>query len=100
MDINDNLYSIDFTDSATWNKLIRKSAIDQAPASFTPTLTARRRINSITSAYFEHAHPDHSALTRISNAYEKDMFLVMAKPVLEVILLLWENLNDDALIYR
>jgi brefeldin A-resistance guanine nucleotide exchange factor 1 len=44
MDINDSDgASLDFTfsDSTLWNKMVRKSTADQAPAAFTPTVAAR-----------------------------------------------------------
>jgi brefeldin A-resistance guanine nucleotide exchange factor 1 len=73
MSINDTENSTDmtadFTDMATWNKLLRKSAADQAPAAFTPTVAARKVGQSL-----------------YMSANEKDMFLVMANPYLRMLL--------------
>jgi hypothetical protein len=39
-DLNDSAegFILDFTDSNLWNKMLRKSTADQAPAAFTPTI--------------------------------------------------------------
>jgi len=87
MSINDTENSTDltadFTDMATWNKLLRKSAADQAPAAFTPTVAARKVGQSL-----------------YMSANEKDMFLVMANPYLRMLLTIWENANDDNIMRR
>jgi hypothetical protein len=74
--------SLDFTDTAAWNKLIKKSAADQAPAAFTPTVAARKEARLPPSVH------------------ERDMFTVMAKPVLETIITLWNSTDDPGLISR
>lgn len=87
MSINDTENSsdlaADFTDMATWNKLLRKSAADQAPAAFTPTVAARKVGQSL-----------------YISANEKDMFLVMANPYLRMLITIWENANDDNIMRR
>ena len=87
MSINDTENSsdlaTDFTDMATWNKLLRKSAADQAPAAFTPTVAARKVGQNL-----------------YISANEKDMFLVMANPYLRMLITIWENANDDNIMRR
>lgn len=98
LDINDTGITgagsglIDFTDTATWNKLLRKSAMDQAPAAFTPTVAARRLTSSGGGHKSQYALP--------LSIHEKDMFLVMAKPVLETMIIIWEISDDDRIIRR
>lgn len=71
-------------------KLLRKGLADQAPASFTPTVTARRGISG-----------DHLAIEYFpTTAHEKEMFQVMAKQVLDVILEVWCYSDDDILLSR
>ena len=82
-DMNDHTgagVALDFSDTATWNKLLRKSAEDQEPAAFTPTVAARSKL----------------ALS----VEEKDMFLVMAKPVLETLIVVLETSDDDQVVRR
>ena len=83
---------IDFTDTATWNKLLRKSAMDQAPAAFTPTVAARRLTSGTGGLKSQYTLP--------LSIHEKDMFLVMAKPVLETMIIIWEISDDDRIIRR
>ena len=40
-DINDHMLDVDYSETSTWDALLRRSAADQAPAAFTPTVTAR-----------------------------------------------------------
>lgn len=86
MDINDSSTSLDFTDTATWNKLLHKSAAHQTPAAFTPTVAARQcaGVGGIS----------------LPSAHEKDMFLVMAHPALDAIIAVWESTDDDQTISR
>ena len=63
------------TDTLAWDALLKRGAAGQAPASFTPTATARR---SAASAY--------SVANGIRDDYmlasnDKDIFLTMASPV-------------------
>ena len=59
-----------YSDGASWMKLLRKGLADQAPASFTPTVTARRGVSG-----------DHLTIEFPASAHEREMFLVMAKQV-------------------
>lgn len=96
VDINDSgvaAASLDFTDTATWNKLLRKSAADQAPAAFTPTVAARK------GAAGQKGHSG-GVLSFPLSIHEKDMFLVMAKPVLGTIITVWEMTDDDQIVRR
>ena len=99
IDINDSdtgCASIIFTDSNLWNKMLRKGSMDQVPAAFTPTLSAR--LNSITNKYrLENANGNGNVnstykvdCTYPPGAHEKDMFIAIAAPVLEAILTVWE----------
>ena len=56
-------------------KLLRKGLADQAPASFTPTIMARRGISG--DDIVIRGVPDFPY-----SSHERDMFLVMAKQVL------------------
>ena len=40
-DINDHMLDVDYSETSTWNALLKRSAEDQAPAAFTPTVAAR-----------------------------------------------------------
>jgi hypothetical protein len=85
-DISDAVdLAVDYSETTTWDALLR-SADNQAPAAFTPTLAARR--------WFRRG----GALQ--SSVHDRDMFLVMAKPVLKTVLLVWESTDDEKLIYR
>ena len=86
-DISDALdLAVDYSETTTWDALLRKSALDQAPAAFTPTIAAREWLRN-------------SGVLRPS-VHDRDMFLVMAKPILTAILLVWESTDDDKLIFR
>lgn len=101
IDMADAKVVVDFTDSATWNKLIDRSSFDQAPAVFTPTSTARKQRNSVALAHNNAAASNqNSDFFEEGISYEIDMFLVMAKPSLETILILWESTMDDMLLRR
>jgi hypothetical protein len=80
----------DFTDSASWSKLLKKSAAFQMPAAFTPTVTARRAVRTSRG----------KLIGMPASTHEKDMFLVMAKPVLQALMGLWDSTSDDDLIKR
>ncbi|CAM9099816.1 unnamed protein product, partial [Ectocarpus fasciculatus] len=67
------------SDTQHWDKLIRRAAEDQTPASFTPTVAARRYKPSI---------------------HDGDMFQVMAQPVLDTLNAVWETTEDPQLICR
>ena len=41
-DINDNMGNVDYSETSTWDALLKRSAADQAPAAFTPTVAARQ----------------------------------------------------------
>ena len=84
--------SMDFTDTATWNKLLHRSAAYQAPAAFTPTVAARKGASAWARAGGE--------ADFYPSAHEKDMFLVMAKPVLDAIIKVWETSEDDSIMFR
>lgn len=85
-DISDAVdLAVDYSETTTWDALLR-SADNQAPAAFTPTLAARR--------WFRRG----GALQ--STVHDRDMFLVMAKPVLKTVLLVWESTDDEKMIYR
>ena len=78
------------SDAMSWKALLHKSAADQAPAVFTSTWDARqsRSLNSRHRRF----HPP--------SVQDRDMFLVMAEPVLEAIQNVWNSSHgvDDALI--
>ena len=97
IDINDSetgSTSLIFTDSNLWNKMLRKSTMDQIPAAFTPTLSAR--LNSLTNKYkIENGLNNIDSTYKIDctyppGAHEKDMFIAIAGPVLQAILTVWE----------
>eukprot|EP01034_Spumella_vulgaris_P022368 gene22368-28490_t len=94
-------YIVDYTDTATWNKLIRQGSTDQAPAIFTPTLAARKSVSSDMLGT-----GDSSGSFRFMSAYptsslqDRDMFLMMSKPLLETLVVLWEATADDHVVYR
>ena len=79
---------VDYSDTQNWDTLIRKCAQDQAPAAFTPTLAARKSSSSGSLNMYSHT------------VHERDMFLVMAKPVLTAVLTMWDAVNDDKLSFR
>jgi golgi-specific brefeldin A-resistance guanine nucleotide exchange factor 1 len=87
MDVLDSTANIDYTDSETWNKLMDRVAQDKTPVRFTPTTMALRlhQFSSSSNAILSH---------------EVDMFLVMAKPTFESILMLWQYAQDDLLMRR
>ena len=75
-------------DSDMWGKLLSKGAAGQAPAAFTPTVTARLKGPAV---------PGQDAAAA---AHDKDMFLTMAVPVLETILTVWDTADDDQVTRR
>lgn len=85
----------DFTDSVSWSKLLNKSAAFQ-PAAFTPTVTARR----IAVRSHRRQYGSGLGVCMPASAHEKDMFLVMAKPVLQALMILWDITSDDDILYR
>ena len=121
---------LDLTDSAMWNKILHKASADQEPAVFTSTLRARRagvsgeqrplqptprypssavRMDSTgsstratTSAVDMIGTRDssHSPACNEPASYERDLFLVMSKPVLETLMALWMSATEDHLICR
>jgi len=78
------------SDAMSWKALLHKSAADQAPAVFTSTRDARQSRSS---------HSRHR-LFHPPSVQDRDMFLVMAEPVLEAIQNVWNGSSgvDDALI--
>lgn len=77
-----------FTDSNLWNKMLRKSTLDQVPAAFTPTMSARlRAMASRNKANAPSIFP--------SGAHEKDMFVATAVPVLGAMLAVWEVRHEN-----
>jgi hypothetical protein len=87
-----------YSDDASWMKLLRKGLADQAPASFTPTVMARRGVSGDDlTLHGAHGHLDYYIPF---SAHERDMFLVMAKNVLDVILEVWCCSDDDILLSR
>jgi hypothetical protein len=118
---------VDLSDSAMWSKLLHKGTADQAPAAFTSTVQARRSSlgpaevsDSIRSGHVEVAGshggagavamslPRSRAGSELSTVaprtdrapYEKDLFLVMSKPVLETLVALLGAVTEDQLIGR
>jgi hypothetical protein len=89
----------DFTDSASWSKMLNKSAAFQLPAAFTPTVTARRIAVRTNRGGHRYINTSSNAAAAVS-AHEKDMFLVMAKPVMQALMTLWDITNDDDILYR
>lgn len=69
-----------YPDDASWMKLLRKGLADQVPASFTPTIMARRGVSG--DDLITKGIPDFPFIS-----HEKDMFLVMAKQVCSLFLL-------------
>lgn len=88
MDKNSN---IDYTDTETWNKLMNRVAQEQVPASFTSSTMARKLQKGFCSTRYD---------TDDMLSYEVDMFLVLAKPAFETILVLWQHASDDLLLRR
>ena len=90
--------AVDYTDTATWNKLIRQSAADQAPAVFTPTISARQRCMLESEASIDGV----SSFGGVDAAglHDRDMFLLMARPLLETMMVLWDNTADDQVLSR
>jgi len=78
---------VDYSETSTWDALLRKCAADQAPAAFTPTLAARKWLQNSGSRLQPSVH-------------DKDMFIVMAKPLLRTLFLVWEYNDEDKLIYK
>jgi hypothetical protein len=87
-----------YSDDASWMKLLRKGMADQAPASFTPTVMARRGVSGDDLTL--HGANGHLDYYIPFSAHERDMFLVMAKNVLDVILEVWCCSDDDILLSR
>ena len=138
LDINDTDGSaLDFSDSVMWQKLLSKSAADQVPAAFTPTVAARQHASVIKTHIsskganrrnrYRHGYRDEngdgdsdgdrdgnrtSTVSHLhsevgigvlgipSEQHEKDMFLVMATPMLETLLTVWEIVEDDQTVRR
>ena len=92
---------VDYTDSATWNKLMRKGAENQAPPVFTslgsaPNSSVHSPAKNRSSDGQGGTFSGESIAAISSNlSHERDMFLVMAKAVVETIIVLWEYTNDD-----
>ncbi len=78
--------AVDYADAATWAKLISQSTSDQAPAVFTPTVVARRCA--------------HTTGCPSSSPHDRDMFLLMSRPLLETMLALWSGTADDQVTRR
>ena len=83
-------------DPTSWHRLIDKSAADMAPAAFTPTVSARQGMHgrtrgSLSSTYFV-----------TPSLQDRDMFLVMAAPVLKAMDSVWVATwsDDDLLVGR
>lgn len=116
---------VDLTDSIMWSKLLHKGSADQAPAVFTSTQNARRGggnhdfMDHETDVRFNEAgcvsltgqvRSTQCGSISVSNSctstmtsrapYEKDLFLVMSKPVLETLVVLWTNIAEDQLLGR
>lgn len=105
--MNDNRGIIDFTDPTTWNKIILKAEnqnpFEQPLSCFTPTVTARKKnkrtgFQSIQIAKPESLKEKPELWQNIS--CETDMFMVMSKRLFEVLIVLWENVNDDYFLSR
>ena len=93
IDINDNsdlTQAFNLTDTASWNKLIRRSAAYQAPAAFTPTFAARKGARELPIVPLDH----HMSL------HEKDMFLVMEERILITVFALWQSCEDDLVVAK
>ena len=131
---------INYSDTASWQKLLFQSQSSQAPASFTPTIAARRSVSGDvdldkmqfqykTSLGHSGSRPqlngvelngyvtddstskesetrdetDYDAYMHLffpPSAHEKDMFLVMATNVLDVVLEVWQTTQDDILMCK
>jgi hypothetical protein len=85
-----------YSDDASWMKLLRKGLADQVPASFTPTAMARRGVSGDDLTLRGGGHLEYIPCS----AHERDMFLVMAKNVLDVVLEVWCCSDDDILLSR
>lgn len=70
--------------------MLHKGATYQEPAAFTPTVAARKcaRLKG------------NRGQGLLQSAHEKDMFLVMARPVLETMITVWEITSDDSILFR
>ena len=86
IEIND---SFNLTDTASWDKLMKKSAAFQAPANFTPTI--RSKSIAATNNNFNMVPLDNHA---------KDMFICMEDRLLSTILMLWQSSEDDKIISK
>lgn len=91
--------SVDYTDTVTWNKLIRQSSDEQAPAVFTPTASARKSASAADAVTLSSGSMQFITSFQ-SSLHDRDMFLMMSKPLLETILALWENSTDDNVVSR
>ena len=94
VDIQDEK-AVDITgmsDATNWKALLHKSAADQAPAVFTSTFHARQSTSNSAK---------RRALQSLS-IHERDIFLVMAEPVLEAIQNAWNGARgvDDMLMSK
>ena len=76
-----------------WNALLRQTAQEQAPAAFTPHTSLRQRGHTVAVAASD-------AGAAAIYVHEKDMFLAMAQPVLQAVLVLWELAPQDALLLK
>ncbi len=90
---------VDYTDTATWNKLIRQGSVDQAPAAFTPTIAARKSALMDSGVL---SRQDASARLQGQSfaLQDRDMFLMMSRPLLETALALWDHVSDDLVLGR
>ena len=76
------------TDTAAWNKLLKRGHLHQAPAIFTPTFMARRGIRQL--------DVNAEQLSRLSaSLHQKEMFLAMEERILVLVLTLWQQSDDD-----
>lgn len=93
--------AVDYTDAATWNKLIRQSAADQAPAVFTPTVAARQSMSSDGDFYGDGSCESFGGgALATGGLHDRDMFLAMARPLLETMVALWDGTADDHVLSR
>ena len=99
IDINDSDgTALAFTDSNLWNNMIRKSTLDQVPAAFTPTVSAR--LNAMTRKYEGTYETGGAPYAPGPGVHEKDMFIAISGPVLDAILTVWQLTSDDQTIRR
>jgi brefeldin A-resistance guanine nucleotide exchange factor 1 len=91
VDINDtNFHQIFTLSDSSWKRFMNKSEEFQLPASFTPSILARKGDIKI---------ENESELT-LSSLHQKDMFLVIEERIVIAIMNAWQYCNDDTIISK